>query len=773
MDARIHRTRRRASDSEDRPRVDRPIPDAAHTAASLALDVVAGPARGMRIALDEPTLTIGRAIAGYGQLGDDHDISDRHVRIDVLDDRGLLVEDLRSTAGTYVNGVRIPAPTLVRPGDTISIGATTMRVVDTPAPSAAELARAPSGTALRVVAGPAPGVVIPLPSGPSVLGRRASAGPAFEHDPAIDGEHARVTVYPDGRLLLEDLGSRTGTLVNGIRIPAPTLLSFGERFQIGASTLEIVEGADVPAALPGDDAALGGVRQVPDELYALIGLRAPVPQREWRRLLVITLLLAIAVNLLIREIAINYLDVADDLRALQYGPLLVATAIQVLVNGFGFYRIFRRPHDESVRRYLVPTVIVPILFLVVNLLRLNHHGGWDIAVTCIVTVLPVALCAAVMLRLRATVAREYVIAARGGLRPPSLTTAESEIKVAPPMPTLKVIAGPAEGRSVDVGGGIVIGRGDVDLSIDDEELSRQHVRIRPVDGGVVIEDLGSTNGSWLNGERINGSVVLTRGGTLRAGRSEIRIEVGRTDSTVVSETPGEVRLSDATVIREIPVELVGAGGDATDDTSVRPRPAMPPPLPLERASSVSARAPEPPPPPPAPSTKPGPSRRSPRVGIAVGILVVAAVVTPLILADLAGSSKSRLLAAKLDLTTITRGRGSLLAGTASGQPLGNGTVTADEVFQPTATPSTPKGIPPSGVPISGKFTVHLDDGSVTTVLLLTATGAIARGFHYTGSGQVIGGTGKYDGASGSFRYEGTQPPLSGNVAATMTGTIRY
>src|SRR5205814_6113189 len=138
-------------------------------------------------------------------------------------------------------------------------------------------------------------------------------------------------------------------------------------------------------------------------------------------------------------------------------------------------------HDESVRRYLVPTVIVPILFLVVNLLRLNHHGGWDIAVTCIVTVLPVALCAAVMLRLRATVAREYMIAARSGLRPPSLTTAESEIKVAPPMPTLKVIAGPAEGRSVDVGGGIVIGRGDVDLSIDDAELSPQPVRIRPVD----------------------------------------------------------------------------------------------------------------------------------------------------------------------------------------------------------------------------------------------------------------------------------------------------
>ena len=105
MDARTHR------DSESPPRVDRPIPDAVRASATLALEVVAGPARGMRIALDEPTLTIGRAIAGYGQLGDDHDISDRHVRIDVLDDRGLLVEDLRSTAGTYVNGVRVkPSP---------------------------------------------------------------------------------------------------------------------------------------------------------------------------------------------------------------------------------------------------------------------------------------------------------------------------------------------------------------------------------------------------------------------------------------------------------------------------------------------------------------------------------------------------------------------------------------------------------------------------------------------------------------------------------------
>ena len=439
------------------------------------------------------------------------------------------------------------------------------------------------------------------------------------------------------------------------------------------------------------------------------------------------------------------------------------------MNGFGFYRIFRRPHDQSVRRYLLPTVIVPILFLVVNLVRLNHHGGWDIAVTCIVTILPVALCAAVMLRLRAEVVREYVIAARSGRRPPSLTTPELDSRVAPPMPTLNVTTGPAEGRSVDVGDGIVIGRGDADLSIDDDELSRQHVRVRPIDGGVVVEDLGSTNGSWLNGERINGAVVVTRSGILRVGRSEISIAVEPADSTVVGETPDELRLSDATVIREIPQDLVDAG--SPDDTRIRARPSMPPPLPLERVSNVpAAPLPESSPPQPPPQPPPTSARRS-RGGapLIIGGLVVAAAVAVLIAAQTGNGAKTRRLSANVDLTTIAHERDrTVLAGTHTGRPVGDGAATADQVFLPGGAPTNP-----GPIPISEKLVIHTDDGTITSVIQMTAARQSDQSVKFEGEGNVTGGTGKFDGASGSFRYEASQPPLTGDVNGTIDGTLKY
>ena len=383
----------------------------------------------------------------------------------MLPDRGLLIEDLRSNNGTYVNGVRIPAPTLVRPGDTISVGTTTMRVIDEAiAPTVEPPVRAAPARvmALRVVAGGAPGAVIPVHDGPVVLGRTPSGAPAFKDDRAISDQHARISPLPGDRLLLEDLGSKTGTIVNGLRIPAPTLLGLGQRFQIGDSTLEVVQAAGDLSAFTGDG-ALGGVRQVPEQLFDLIALRAPVSRKDFKRVLLITLALGLSLNVLIREIAISYLDVPDNLRAITPGPLVIATLVQILANGFGFFRIFRRPQDQSMRRYLIPTLVVPIVFLAVNFLRLNHHGRWDIAVTAVVTVLPIALSAAVMLGLRAEIARDRVAAAKGSARRP-LTDAAPEIRVAPPMPTLMVTGGPAAGQSLEVTGDVVIGRGDVDRS---------------------------------------------------------------------------------------------------------------------------------------------------------------------------------------------------------------------------------------------------------------------------------------------------------------------
>ena len=90
---------------------------AAAPAVSLSIDVVDGPASGTRIPLGTSPLVFGRAETGQGVLGNDPELSRRHASASPLDGTRLLVEDLGSTNGTFVNEHRIAAPTVVGQGD--------------------------------------------------------------------------------------------------------------------------------------------------------------------------------------------------------------------------------------------------------------------------------------------------------------------------------------------------------------------------------------------------------------------------------------------------------------------------------------------------------------------------------------------------------------------------------------------------------------------------------------------------------------------------------
>jgi hypothetical protein len=84
-----------------------------------------------------------------------------------------------------------------------------------------------------------------------------------------------------------------------------------------------------------------------------------------------------------------------------------------------------------------------------------------------------------------------------------------------------------EGRRTVIGaGGVTIGRSrQCDLMIDDPNVSRQHAEIRPRGGSWVLSDLGSTNGSLLNGRRIMGAEVLKPGDEIELGTSAITFEL--------------------------------------------------------------------------------------------------------------------------------------------------------------------------------------------------------------------------------------------------------
>ena len=84
-----------------------------------------------------------------------------------------------------------------------------------------------------------------------------------------------------------------------------------------------------------------------------------------------------------------------------------------------------------------------------------------------------------------------------------------------------------DGKRLVVGtAGVTIGRSrGCDIVIDDPNVSRKHAEVRPRGGSWVITDLGSTNGSIVNGRRIDRSEVIQAGDEIEIGTSVIAFEV--------------------------------------------------------------------------------------------------------------------------------------------------------------------------------------------------------------------------------------------------------
>ncbi len=72
--------------------------------------------------------------------------------------------------------------------------------------------------------------------------------------------------------------------------------------------------------------------------------------------------------------------------------------------------------------------------------------------------------------------------------------------------------------------GATLGRGEVEIQIEDPFASARHARITRQGHVIVIEDLGSTNGTYLNGEPLSGPQPLHPGDRIRVGDSEFSFQ---------------------------------------------------------------------------------------------------------------------------------------------------------------------------------------------------------------------------------------------------------
>ncbi len=103
------------------------------------------------------------------------------------------------------------------------------------------------------------------------------------------------------------------------------------------------------------------------------------------------------------------------------------------------------------------------------------------------------------------------------------------------MASIQVIQGPDKGRSYELQRGEnVIGRLSDTVELNERTVSRRHALIRSRDDEWVLEDLGSANGTYVNGVRIHRLTTLHRGDQIRVGQSLL---------VFGGESPGGVRAS--------------------------------------------------------------------------------------------------------------------------------------------------------------------------------------------------------------------------------------
>jgi hypothetical protein len=94
-----------------------------------------------------------------------------------------------------------------------------------------------------------------------------------------------------------------------------------------------------------------------------------------------------------------------------------------------------------------------------------------------------------------------------------------------PAELVVVVSDSLQGRRYPVGAATVIGRSDdADVVVDDSYASDLHVRVGMQNGTMTVHDLGSTNGTYVNGRRITVPTAVVLGDSVQVGRTILEVK---------------------------------------------------------------------------------------------------------------------------------------------------------------------------------------------------------------------------------------------------------
>ncbi len=443
-------------------------------------------------------------------------VSRRHARV-WRQDEEYWVEDLQSTNGTYLNGTRVARDRL-RHLDVLTLGKAVDLIFINRAGSAAPRSSGIVEASLAWENGPDAGSSVQLARGELTLGRAEANGLIVDKG-AVSKVHARLTLTAD-HLVVEDLASANGTFVNDVRAEGPTPLADGDRVSLaGQVTLRVSVRRDAAAA-PINRSSSTAI--------------TPVFDAEWK-----TRLLWSADELAIVE--------RECARAVEEAALRLARVSPAPPVAPDLPTPPEPPSAPVAPAPLVPTATdgaampPPLGPLAASLNAEATPPKGTAAAAFDNLILPDSL-QALGRDQGAAVPADGPQTSRpfsgGGAAIPSavLAGAQQAGDAGPdpsreplrlqPIESVALVASDTT-HQLDIGEHLLGRSADCRVHLNSPEISRHHARLRVRAEGVDLEDLGSGNGTMVNGRRVTGAAPLTGGDIIGVGDFTFRLELVR------------------------------------------------------------------------------------------------------------------------------------------------------------------------------------------------------------------------------------------------------
>lgn len=255
-----------------------------------------GPLSGTCIVFETGSLwTIGRDPDEVNIVLEDPMVSRKHA-ICKLTSEGFILENLSTINPITQNGKVVAEPVLLKESDIIQIGSTFFRFTyqaPQEAPSDFEpetlsdlepdlatdlVAQSPSSWLIKVITGPNSGAEFNLKLKASyVLGKDPASCDLVFGDMSVSRQHAKLEVTEEGLLYIEDLGSKNGVLINGLKITEKTELKSQDVVALGTTSFMAIDQETANETIVSFQEELPEEKQLPNEAIT----QEP---RDWKKM---------------------------------------------------------------------------------------------------------------------------------------------------------------------------------------------------------------------------------------------------------------------------------------------------------------------------------------------------------------------------------------------------------------------------------------------------------------------------------------------------------